>query len=198
MKLMLDFLKPFLVAMAILLAVSVGWYFFLYRPEASKSQVFKEQTEQLMIQLQSLRVTDVQISTLQTQIEKLNVELAKTNARVSPKDDLPKLIEQIKSRGAASGLKFITIIPDYNSLVSKADVETPEILKLTVHFQIQGYYKSFGNFIESLAALPFFVSVADFSLTYEETIFPQLLITADMVLYLRQTNETNEKTRWQS
>jgi Tfp pilus assembly protein PilO len=199
MKLLTDFLKPFAIAMVILIAISAGWYLVLYRPDASRSEVLKGETEQLMIQLQSFRVTDMQISTLQTQIEKLNVELAKTNARVCPKDDLPKLIDDIKAKGIANGLKFITIIPEYGDLVSKPNEESTAIIKLTVHFQIQGFYKNFGNFVESLATLPFFVSMGNCTMTYEESVFPQILITMDVVLYLSQSpTQTDAGKTWQS
>ncbi|HEX9653784.1 MAG TPA: type 4a pilus biogenesis protein PilO, partial [bacterium] len=175
-------------------------YLLLYRPDASKSQVLKDETEKLMIQVQSLQVTDVQISALQTQIEKLKVELAKTNARVSAKEELPKLIDDIKSKGVVLGVKFRTIIPEYNSLVSHPyDESAPEISKVTIHFQMQGYYKDFGRFVESLETLPFFLSVGDFSLVYEESVFPEILITVDIVLYLIQNpSQAKPETVWQS
>ncbi len=198
MKPIMDLLKPFLATLAVLIGASVGWYVFLYRPDLSKSQALKEQTEELMMQLQSLRVTDVQVSTLQTQIEKLQLELAKTTARVRPKDDLPKLIAEIKARGAAHGLTFVSIIPEYNALVQQPENQDAEIIKLIVHFQIRGYYKNFGRFIETLAALPFFVSLGDFSLIYEESVFPQVLINVDLALFLSQTPAEKDQKSWQS
>ena len=61
-----------------------------------------------------------------------------------------------------------------------------EILQLTVHFKLQGYYKNFGKFLSSLDKLPFYISLGEIMLVYNERVYPKIDIQMDVVLYLRQ------------
>lgn len=192
-------LKPFknlFLAGSVLALLCLAWYLMLYRTEVSKLHLLKQETQNVAWKLQSLRVTEEQIASLETQIGSLQSELAKTQRKLLAKNDLPKIIQRIQRRARRYGLRFGQVIPDYEMLIAIPDQENgpSDILQLTVHMKLQGYYKNFGNFVNSLPTLPFYVSVGEVTLLYNETIHPELEIIVDTVLYLRESRTDRAKT----
>ncbi|MFQ6112801.1 MAG: type 4a pilus biogenesis protein PilO [bacterium] len=187
--------RTLIIAGVLLVVVCLGWYLVFYQPKLTKLRTLKTETENLLIKITSFRVTDKQLASLEKQVEKSEDEIAKIHARVLLKSELPAVVRQFKRKGRSFGLEFHSIIPDYNSLIRipQEEEEASDLLKLTVHFKLQGYYKNFGNFIDSLAELPFIVSLSEMSLHFNERIYPELEIFMDVVLYLRETSEVNTK-----
>ncbi|MFQ5751340.1 MAG: type 4a pilus biogenesis protein PilO, partial [bacterium] len=129
-------------------------------------------------------------------IEKMQDEIREKQKKIIPKDDLALIVQEIQRKGRTFGLKFDTVIPDYETLMNDpgTEKESEEVLKLTVHMKLQGFYKSFGRFVESLNSLPFYLSIGELTLVYNEKIYPEVEILVDTVLYLRIASETQIKT----
>lgn len=143
------------------------------------------------MKLQSLRVSEKKMGALQTSIDTLADEITKTQRMLIAKDDLPAAIDYIRRRGRTFGLTFHQVIPDYQELIPDSDEKSAAsgVLRLTVHMKIQGRYKNFGNFIRSLATLPFYVSVSDVTLVYNQDIHPELEIMLDTVVFLLNSSK---------
>ena len=193
---MSESLKPLIIATVLLLAICAGWYFVIYRPDASKLETVEQDAKDLLLRLQSFAVTDKQLAALEKQIEKLQEEIVNTQSKLIPKDQLSKIVAQIQKRGKARGLKFDIMIPDFDSLINDPDEGNviEDLLKLKVHMKIQGRYKNFGKFTDSFAGLPFYISVDELLLVYNEQIHPEIEILMDAVLYLRRTVGAQLKT----
>jgi Tfp pilus assembly protein PilO len=185
-----------ILAVVLLFVMCLAWFFVFYQPRKVEVYALKQDTENLLVKLRSFRVTDKQIVSLEKQIEKLEEEIAVTQSKVFAKSNLPFIVRQIEKKGRIYGLKFSNILPEYDSLVRfpEAEEQRSDLIKLVVHFKIQGSYKNFGKFIENLADLPFFISLGEISLYYNEDIYPELEITLDVVLYLQETVERDVKT----
>ncbi len=184
---MTETLKTALIASALLIALCLGWFFFLYQPKTSKLAIVKKETQDLIFKVKSIRVTNAEVIALGKQVEAAKNEIKLTQRKIIFKDDLPAAIKKIKNSGSKFGLKFHQIIPDYTSLINSREEEQEAntgLLKLTVHFKLQGYYKSFGKFLSSLDKLPFLVSLAEVTIIYNDDIHPQLTILFDGVLFL--------------
>ena len=184
---MTETLKTALIASALLIALSLGWFFFLYQPKTSKLAIVKKETQDLIYKVKSIRVTNEEVIALGKQVESVKNEIKLTQKKIIFKDDLPAAIKKIKNSGSKFGLKFHQIIPDYTSLVNSKEKQqeaNPGLLKLTVHFKLQGYYKSFGKFLSSLDKLPFLVSLGEVTIIYNDNIHPQVGILFDGVLFL--------------
>ncbi len=184
---MAETLKTVLIASVLLIAVCLGWFFFFYHPKTSRLDIVKEETQDLVFKLQSLRVTEAQVFALGKQVEVIKNDIKLLHDKVIFKDDLPAAIKEIKASGHKFGLKFLNIIPDYASLInSKENEQEPNagLLKLIVHFKLQGYYKSFGKFLSSLDKLPFYISLGEVRIVYNDSIHPQVDVLFDGVLFL--------------
>ncbi len=184
---MTETLKTALIASALLIALCLGWFFFLYQPKTSKLAIVKKETQDLIFKVKSIRVTNAEVIALGKQVEAAKNEIKLTQRKIIFKDDLPAAIKKIKNSGSKFGLKFHQIIPDYTSLINSREEEQEAntgLLKLTVHFKLQGYYKSFGKFLSSLDKLPFLVSLGEVTIIYNDNIHPQLTILFDGVLFL--------------
>ncbi|RMF63780.1 MAG: hypothetical protein D6743_10280 [Calditrichaeota bacterium] len=184
---MTETVRTLIVASAVLLIICVGWFFFLYKPEIAKLQVLKEDTEKLMLKLQSLRVNDEQLKALQKQAELQDTELRRLEARLVHKEDLPMLVTALKRRGKRFGLRFDRILPDYDHLMEGGQENPARALKLVIHLKLQGRYKSLGKFIDSLNDLPYLLSVGEVTLNYDQRIYPELEIILDVAAYLQET-----------
>ncbi len=182
------FKTVFALAGLVLLACAV-WYLGFYQPQISRRALLRQETEQLSLQLQSFRVSDQQLRALASQIDTLRAYLEGTRRRLVPKSELPMAIELLRRQGRKYGLKFEQIIPDYDQLLPAPDAETSagEVLPLTVHLKMQGRYRNFGRFVASLPALPFFVSLGEVSLVYNEAVHPEIDILTDAILFLRNS-----------
>jgi Tfp pilus assembly protein PilO len=188
--------KTLIIAASLLLIIGLGWYLVFYQPRLSKVTTLKNETDNLLTKIRSFRVTDQQIAGLEKGIEKLEKELSEVQEKVFLKPELPKVVRMFEAKGKSFGLKFDTAIPDYASLIRipQQEEEASDLLKLTVHFRLQGYYRSFGNFIDTLDEFPFTISLGEIGLYYNERIYPELEINLDVVFYLRVTSKTNIKT----
>ncbi|MFQ5604858.1 MAG: type 4a pilus biogenesis protein PilO [bacterium] len=189
-------LKSLFLILALTILIGMGWYFAVYRPDWVKLQAFKEESKKLLVQLQSFKVTDAQISALQAQVEKIQDEILTTRSKLIPKENLSQAVNELRNCGSRFGLKFNQVIPEYKSLIKLPDVEqTPsEIINLPVHVKLQGYYKNFGRFVEALRELPFYVSVGEVIIVYNEAIHPRVEILVDMILFLTDRTETQTKS----
>ena len=186
---MTETLKAVFIASALLIALCLGWFFFVYEPKASRLEIVKEETQDLVLKLQSMRVTEAQVVALGKQVEIIKNGIKLTQEKIIFKDDLPAAIKEIRNSGRKFGLKFHKIIPDYPSLINSEENEqeaNPGLLRLTVHFKLQGYYKSFGKFLSSLGKLPFYISLGELAIVYNDSIHPQVDIIFDGVLFLRE------------
>ncbi|MFQ5675152.1 MAG: hypothetical protein ACE5G1_04585 [bacterium] len=179
--------KTVLIASAFLLTLCFGWFFLLYQPKVSKMETIKEETQNIIFKLQSLRVTEEQVASLEKQVELLKRQTKLTQNKIMTKDDLQAAIAAMRKIGRRFGLKFDKIIPDYPSLIGSNDAKqsNPEVLKLIIHFKMQGYYMNFGKFLSSLDKLPFYVSLGEMTLVYNPLIHPEIDILLDAVVYLR-------------
>lgn len=186
---MTEALKTVLIAGALLIILCLGWFFFLYQPKSSRLETVKKETQEIVFKLRSMRVTEAQVVALEKQVEVVKNDIKLTQDKIIFKDDLPAAIKEIKINGSKFGLKFHKIIPDYSSLLNSKESEQESnagLLRLTVHFKLQGYYKSFGKFLSSLDKLPFYMSLEEVTIVYNDSIHPQLDILFDGVLFLRE------------
>ncbi len=183
---MLDTFKPLILLASLFVVICVVWYFILYQPDVLKLNVIKDEFQELVYRFQSLRVSDQQILALEAQIKNLQTEIDRTEKKLIQKDNLASIIQQIQWKARTFGLKFERVIPDYQSLMNSPDAkqDSAQVLKLTVHMKLQGYYKNFGKFINSLSEMPFYITLGEMTLLYNETIHPQIDIIVDAVLYL--------------
>ncbi len=181
-------LKVLLLAMGLLLAACCLWFFFFYRPEISRMKDIEKATQDLVSKLQSFRVDDRQIAALEQRVRTLKTEVESTQRKIINKDALKSAVRQLEQQGRKFGLKFQTIIPDYTSLmeVGRQDESGEDVMQLTVHIKLQGRYRNFGRFLESLGELPFLISLGEISILYNEKVFPQLEVLMDTILYLQE------------
>jgi len=179
--------KTLLIVVVVLLLTTFAWFFLLYQPKSLKLESLKAETEDMLLKLRSFRVSSEQIATLESQVESLKKEITAKTGKVVPKERLPEIVESIRQQGRRHGLQFEQLIPDYQALIPIQDetAEVTEVMKLTLHIQLQGYYKSFGRFVASLQELPYLISVGDVALAYSDELHPKLMITMDAILYLR-------------
>ena len=190
-----DSLKSIIVATVLLILIGTCWFVLLYRPETVQLELLKDKTNHVLLQLRSLRVTNAQVVALQQQVERLKDELSRKQKRIVAKNQLPVVVKEIKMKGQRFGLKFQNIIPDYNSLVdadSEIEIQA-DILKLTLHIKLQGYYKSLGKFIAALNDLPYYLSIEELNINYEHTIHPELEVFLDTVVYLKDDKSTQSR-----
>lgn len=186
---MSESLRTLIVATLLLVLICLGWFFLLYRPGVSKVTTISEDSKELLAKLQSFHVSDGQIKALEKQVEILKRDIRLKKAKIVPKDELSTVVRQFQQKGRGFGLKFHSIIPDYESLIRVENEEREsgsEVLKLTVHIKLQGSYRSFGRFLDSLDEFPFLISLAEMNVMYNSSIFPELDILLDIVLYLRE------------
>jgi Tfp pilus assembly protein PilO len=142
----------------------------------------------LLLKIKSINVDDKQISALRTKVKSLQKEIHVIQSKVVLKDRLPEVINHLRKRGGEHQLEFISIIPDYESLMSShPDAAPDKPLRLTIHLKLQGYYHNFGRFVESLHTLPFYLSIGEMMIEYSRKIHPQLEIIMDAEVFLRES-----------
>lgn len=181
-------LKVLLIAVGLLLAACCLWFLFFYRPEISRMKDIEKRTHDLVSKLQSFSVDDRQIVALEERVRTLKTEVESTQRKIINKDALKSAVRQLERQGRKFGLKFQTIIPDYDSLmeVGRDNESREDVMQLTVHIKLQGTYRNFGRFLESLGTLPFLISLGEVSILYNEKVFPQLDVLLDAILYLQE------------
>ena len=189
--------RALLLATILIIATSVGWFFFFYRPKVDEIKKLRQDSENLLTKFRVIKVSDIQIEHLQKQVVNLEKEIAVNQTKVFPKSELPSIVRQIERKGRALGLKFYNIIPEYDSLIRVPDKgnDGSDLIKLLVHFKFQSRYKNCGRFIDSMEEFPFFISVGEISFYYTENIYPELQIMLDAILYLRETVDVENESQ---
>jgi len=144
-----------------------------------------------MLKLQSFSASDRDIKALEERVELLRKGIKISQEKIVTKDQLESIVGQIKSRGQKYGLKFHSMLPDYDNLikVKGEEKEFSEVSQLKIEIKMQGYYKRFGQFIDSFDEFPFLVSLGEISVNYNGEIHPELEIYLEAILYLREKDE---------
>lgn len=192
---MSDTQRTLIITGFLILTLITAWYAFIYRPKMIEIKSIKLETENLLNKLRSFRVSQRQIVTLEKKLEQLEKEIQSTQSRIPTKTEFPQALQQIKILGGRYGLKFLNILPEYDSLIAMpTNPDDSEMIQITVHIQLQGRYKNYGQFLEALKDLPFYVSLGDMILSYKKEYFPELEIMLDVILYLRRESSNQGKT----
>ncbi|RMD94915.1 MAG: hypothetical protein D6813_01335 [Calditrichaeota bacterium] len=192
---MSDTQRTLIITGFLILTLITAWYAFIYRPKMIEIKSIKLETENLLNKLRSFRVSQRQIVTLEKKLEQLEKEIQSTQSRIPTKTEFPQALQQIKILGGRYGLKFLNILPEYDSLIAMpTNPDDSEMIQITVHIQLQGRYKNYGQFLEALKDLPFYVSLGDMILSYKKEYFPELEIMLDIILYLRRESSNQGKT----
>lgn len=178
--------KLAVIVLAILVLICAGWYALFYRPQLVQVQTLKQKTDDLVLKINSFTITDEQLLTLEAQVAEKRSLVQQRKTKLVTKEELPKVVDQIRREGNKYGLRFQQIIPDFNALVQAPGPETEAggIRKLVLHLSMRGRYLSFGKFLEALMAMPFQVSLGEFRVAYEDGTFPELQLGVDTEVYL--------------
>ncbi|MFQ5651524.1 MAG: type 4a pilus biogenesis protein PilO [bacterium] len=183
--------KTSMVTLAVILAVCCGWYFLLYRPKVLGLDQLKQRSEQLLTKVSGYQITDAALAAMETQLEQKRKALQAKQAKLLSKEELQAAVAGIKRCGERLGLRFQRIIPDYTSLTSleAGMTDAVGVRKLVVHLTMRGRYKTFGNFLHALTALPFLVSLGEIHVVYHQGWFPDLELSVDTELFLTDKRE---------
>jgi len=181
-------MKKIILLLIGILALGFIWYLVLYKPTRIKNIKFRKEIDDIMLQIRSITVSPVELASLEREYETLEKEVQEEEARIYPKSRLGFVTEQISRRGRVYNLRFISITPSFDTLFPLQGLKKGDspLIKLPVEFEIQGRYRDFGRFLESLRHLPFAFSIEEVKLVSDPKLYPDLNITMTGFIYLRE------------
>jgi len=182
-------LKKILLTITLLLSVCLTWFFFLYKPTSDKLEVIKAETNDLVLKVRSFRANDEQVLILGSRVDTLTSTIDLFKKGILARNGLPLAVHAMRKKGRIYGLEFVSVIPDYDRLLEGDEVHKGDVLRLPIHVKSIGSYRSFGRFVESLATLPFLVSLGDVKLDYNEKEHPALSIIFDAILFIQKSSQ---------
>jgi Tfp pilus assembly protein PilO len=186
--------KNLLVTGAVILSATAVWFLFIYKPRVSHLQKVEQEIKMFAHELKSVVAQESQIAGMKKQIAVTQEKIVAWEQRIYSKDRLPQILSDLENRGRGYGLKFSSIMPDYDALLS-VDAEMRQslgpLIILPVELQIQGAYKDFGRFVESFDDLPFAFSVRRAHIEITPESYPDLVMRLEGVVFLTEAPITD-------
>jgi Tfp pilus assembly protein PilO len=135
-----------------------GWYYFAYTPTRHDLSTLREQIAGSQTQLTDFQTTIAQLPVMIRSSNDLNAQKQRQASVLFGKNEILRLIEQIRTDAAAEHLTITDIEPPISELLSlrTAAAIPGEPLFLNITVRIKGDYLGFGHFVERIEKLPYF------------------------------------------
>ncbi len=176
--------------MAILLAVITVWFVAVYRPQSNVTRKTEAQVDKLSTEIKAITATEKRIAKLRRRLAFVDSSIQRIESRIYAKQRLPEVLLRMESQGRKYGLRFKSIFPDYTILFTEdsSQVSANGLMRVPVHFIMEGSYKSFGRYLESFPGMPWTVTVGGVDIRLMRESYPRLLI--DLLAYIYVYDET--------
>ena len=140
------------VALVLIIAPVVLFYFFMYSPNEQKIKGLADQKTGLLAELEKAKKAASELDKVKAAIAKTE-DLFKETATLLPKDkEIPALLTNISDLGRDAGLDFLSFRPG---------TESPKdfYAEIPIDIQIDGPYHNMGYFLDKVSKLERIVSV---------------------------------------
>jgi type IV pilus assembly protein PilO len=150
--------KKIMLLIAVLLALTGVYYYFLYAPEKQNLDALEAKYNTLAKQLQESKAIHRDLEKFEAEVNKLNAELAVVRTQLPDEKEIPDLLRNISSLGKESNLEFILFRP-------KPEEPQQFYAKVPIDLTVNGHYHDLGVFFDKVSKLPRIINVVDFNIT---------------------------------
>jgi type IV pilus assembly protein PilO len=150
--------KKIMLLIAVLLAITGVYYYFLYAPEKGSLDALEAKYNTLAKQLQESKAIHRDLEKFEAEVNKLNAELAVVRTQLPDEKEIPDLLRNISSLGKESNLEFILFRP-------KPEEPQQFYAKVPIDLAVIGHYHDLGVFFDKVSKLPRIINVVDFNIT---------------------------------
>lgn len=175
-----------------LAAVVILWYAGLYRPQAQMSEQVRNQVNSLSQEVKAVTATEPRIEKLRQRLALLDSSIQQMEAKIYPKQRLPEVLIMMQEEGRKHGLQFKSIFPDYDILFTQDStlVSSTGLMRIPVHFIMEGSYVPLGRYLETLPDMPWRVVVGGVDIRLWRESYPRLMI--DLLAYIYVYDDSPE------
>jgi Tfp pilus assembly protein PilO len=173
-----------------LVSIVLLWYFVLYRPQSQTSKEARVQVDRLGKEIQAITATEQKLEMLRRRLAIVDSSIERLESKVYPKQRLPEILQEMEIRGRQFDLRFKSIFPDYAIMFTEdsSEVSPAGLMRVPVHFIIEGGYISLGRYLETLPEMPWAVTVGGLDVRLWRDSYPRLMI--DLLGYIYVYDET--------
>jgi len=178
--------KSLIAAFAALVAICAAWFVLLYKPNLNEMKLIEQKSEKLISSIQILKSNLKTMDGLEADVISLRQKIKQQHEKTIDRAGLQSAVNLLNKHGKKHGLRFNKILPDYESLMNEQALKiTGTVVPFGLNLQMQGRYKNLGKFLETMKDLPILLSVKEFSIDYNEEVFPDLMLMVELQLFMR-------------
>jgi type IV pilus assembly protein PilO len=147
-----------IIAMAVILAIIVGLYAYLfYLPSSAEKEKKKAEMGKLEIQLRELRAIAEDQKRFQADSARLREEVELAMAQLPTSREIPSLLANISNLGKDAGLEFILFRP-------QPEVTQEFLALIPVEIRVKGTYTDVAIFFDRVSKMPRIVNISGVSM----------------------------------
>ena len=145
------------IVSGVLLLILVGYWFFMYQPQADQLAVQREEAQQLQRELSNIRAVVTNIAAFEVEVDQLEHELKIALKQLPNGKQFEDLLRDISTAGKQVGVSIESL---------SRESEVPHDFYAEVPFQlvIEGTYHDLARFFERVGKLPRIVNVGSLSI----------------------------------
>lgn len=151
-------LKQRALALGMLLVmIAVGFFYFVYKPNAKKIRVGREDLATLTSEVQNLQAIEAKNIKFKQMIAELTGQLDQSRQQLPGEREIPLLLEQIAHFGKEAGVEFISFRP-------AGEIAKDFYNEVPMALAIRGPFHNIGSFLDKISHYPRIISVSNLSL----------------------------------
>jgi type IV pilus assembly protein PilO len=146
------------VGFAFMVAVALGWYFFVWNDDRPLLQKEEQNEQDLRAQFENKQQRAANLEAYKVQLAEMERSFGALLRQLPGKTEVPNLLVDISQTGLAAGLteKLFQPAPEKGNGF---------YAELPIRIRLVGSYHQFGAFLSGIAGLPRIVTLHDISIT---------------------------------
>lgn len=146
----------------ILFSVFLLDYFVLMRPQIASLSKISPEIRILSEDIQKAKDDILRSKQYELQVEKLREDVAKSNAKLKFREEVPVILENISRMADGNGVEIDQIMPDVQDQQVLLENNERCYYSLPISIKARSSYHDFGRFLSQLESGEIFINVSSF------------------------------------
>jgi len=173
--------RLFLILSSALIATSIGWYLFIYKPIQINIQQTEQEVREISQNLKNARRAEKDLHQLENRLENAKTDLETIKRRIINRKNLTRVTEDLQRVAEEFDLEINDFSPILDSYFETNG--NNKIKPLPIVISLTGRYLQIGKFLESLDKLDFYLIPNEFVIEKLNPESNDLTATITCILY---------------
>lgn len=174
------------LALALILILSVCWYFFVYDVQAETARQLLDEIDETNGEIAEVRRDLEKAANLRFEIEKYESDWQSFTSNLVSTENTEVVLSRLRNKADSHAVRILQSRFDFAPMIEKIGTGGPKPLADKARLLIEGRGRFFdiGDFLAMLESEPVIASVDFVELTYQQAVDPEIYFKARMDIFV--------------